>query len=444
MVTVRIQGRRQTGPSLWGRLLWKEWREDWLPLAIGVGLPLLSRPLWDQYGGSPFLSAYFLVICLTLLWAIYRTQTAITGAGARTILPVPGFPHWLFTIPVPIMAPAITGVVLGVLVGTWPAFQEMTASGMMPAFALYLMAGYALCAVAASAFTAFPAVLIGGGWMILTNPFRPEDLPQQSVLFALVIVGALLAQGAWEACSARRWFLPGRIGIAVALAWLALFPLGMAQMFHRGDAGGQWRFSPSPLRSSLHQASVTFSMAGKTSPPSSLEYLHNMSSGSHNVSFVQEHQFGQFFQPLGFRDATHVLVGQQQPGESVLHIIEWDVTADTVHEVITFTPGRYALYHWHSEVSPDGRYLLFLTNSSPSSLMRKIPLGYDLWVVDLVEPRAGIAAVGMMTRSFHDGPYDPGIDPSIAQWETGRCYLLEEDPIVEIDLTTLRSRRMDQ
>jgi len=418
--------------SLCGRLLWKEWREDWLPLAIGVGLPLLSRPLWDRFDGSPFLVLNFLVICLTMLWAVYRTQNSVTGANARTALPMPGVPRWLFAIAVPLIVPASIGLIFGGLIRTWPAFGEMAGLGMMPAFTLYLMAGYAICTVATSAFTAFPAVLIGAGWMILTNPFEINHLEEKSLLCVLVVAGALLAQAVWEILAAQRIFFAGRLAIALALILLALFPLGMAQSFHREEVGGEWRFTPYPYISGTYQASVDqFHSKG----PSGLLYHPKPSVRMNDLI----HGFDSFAQPLGFRDATHVLVGQQKPGEEKLHLLEWDVAADTVREIIAFRTGRYALYRWHSELSPDGRYLFFYTDSSPASVIRKIPIGFDLWVVDLNTPRAGVAATGMMANQAYIGPSGTTI---MQPFQAGRCYVKDKDRIVEINLATLQSRAM--
>jgi len=423
---------------IWGRLLWKEWREDWLPLSIGVGLPLLSRPLWDRFEQDLFASTYGLVICLALLWAVYRTQNNITGANARTALPMPGFPRWLFAIPVPIVVPAVIGLVLGFLIGTWQTYWVDAGIAMMPACALYLMAGYALCTVAASAYSAFPAILVGGGWVLLTNPFEPNELPQKSVLFVLVIAGALLAQAAWEMLAARRWFLHGRLGIAAALVWLALFPLGVAKSFHRAD-GRTRSFQPAIVYADHYPVVVQFMRA--TDKIMQWEYQSNGVLGSGGI-YHRQHNFEGLSQPLGFLGATRVLVAQQQPDEDNLRLLEWDVAAYTVREIITFRPGRYALHRWGAEMSPDGHYLLFFSSTSPSSLIRKIPIGYDLWAVDLAKARIRLAAVGMKTHAHGFEASRLILSPTTIRWGTDRVIVTETETgrEVAVDLATLRGR----
>ena len=83
-----------SNPRIWQRLIWKDLRESWLILLLGIALPLALLPLRHQSGHYGWESAgLFLDLMLVMLWTasapgappiIAARAMRCRSAGSRT------------------------------------------------------------------------------------------------------------------------------------------------------------------------------------------------------------------------------------------------------------------------------------------------------------------------------------------------------------------------
>jgi hypothetical protein len=407
MVTVPVQEHRQAGPPLWGRLLWKEWREGWPILAVGVALPLLTLPMSKREGWTAFdLSVLGLVAILVTLWAADRAQrTGLGRTDTRLYLPASTATRWLFIYLVPTVVPVLIGLSVGWMHLAWhPGITAVNAA--LAAGILYLLSAFLLSTVLTAIYTSLPAVLAGVVWAFIA--VDSESPARQIPLFAGMIAACLVVAVLWEGVIRQRVPLPGRIVLAIMLLVVVVYPWVLQSEWRparQAAAGARTPFSiynrHDYLRVSIHYLEKQFTGKPVHLTDDEVE-LAVYDRGEEQAQIIRI--FPQTAQPLGFIDRSHVLVAQQPPESSTVNLLSWDIRSNTVMETGSFTVVRDLLAKSSGAcLTADGRYLAIA--------VRNVRRSSDLWIADLLDGHTTLAManVVMDLTSFSECAWTPDL-----------------------------------
>jgi len=414
---------------IWGRLLWKEWREDWPILLIGVALPLLTLPMSKREGWGAFdISVLGLVAILVTLWAADRAQRAGLGrTDTRIYLPATMVTRWLFIYLVPMAVPALIGLSVGWMIAGWHPGRDSVLN-VLAAGMLYILSAFLLSTTLTAIFTALPAIIAGVVWAFATFDI---GLPAaQLPLFIGMIAICLVATVLWETVARKRNPLAGRIVLALLLLFVVFHPweLGPELGLEKSSYSGPHVPSSVIDRQRYLRVSVHNIDRKTTRVPAHLTYQEvelavYLRKGEEQAQLVQT--FPQIAEPLGFIDGTHVLVGHQPAGSPIVHLFNWDIRSNIVTETGRFTAVRDFLTRASGVcLTPDGRYLAVTVRNARQS--------NNLWIVDLPHGQVTMAMANVMMElnSLNE-----------CAWIDDRLYIGNYSrPNVIIDLQTMRGR----
>jgi len=404
----------------WGRLLWKEWREGWPILAIGVALPLLTLPMsnnprWQAYEYS----IMGLVGILLVLWAADRAHRIGMDRGpVRQVLPIPGPARWIFMYLVSLLIPALIGISVGVMMGVW--HHEVNFNNALIAAILYLLSTFLLVTTLTPSLSMIPAVIAGIIWL-----FVGLDLVRWggvTPLFMKVIGLALVASLLWEAFSRAQWVWTGRAVVVVLLLTAFMTPEALRNLQSHRDPSQPPSYTINGISTEDNLISIGFS-----SPESLWKSI--LSFNDRRDRFEHSREFPYFTRPLGFLTEDRVVLGHQVPREREIHLSVWDVHKDEVREEgrLMAMKGLLAAAG-SSELSPDGRYLLLV--KPKKELEPNLGLFWgDLWVADLKQGRALPVMANVLLPAWEHPP---------AAWTPERLYLSGYG--IQIDLRSMRGK----
>jgi len=414
----------------WGRLLWKEWREGWPILAVGVVLPLLTLPMSGREGwtnsGLDY-SVMGLVGILLVLWAADRARRIGMDRGpARQALPVPAPARWIFLHLAPLAIPALVGAALGIMIGAWHA-ESIPLRAAITAAVLYMLSTFLLATMLSPVLSMIPALIIGVVWL-----FFGMDLVRWgnvTPLFLKVIVLALVASLLWEAFSRARWVWTGRVVVILLLLTAFVTPGSLRNLTHRPDAeqdqsSFEFPITHTPVVSDDGLQEIEFGQANDEIFSNSVMFY---TDDRDRTRFNRE--FPYFTRPLDYISGNQILLGRQAPGERVVHLSVWDAHTDQVREKGRFSAVKDLLARTvRANFSPDGRYLLLIVQSQHPYSQGPMFLG-DLWIADLAHGRAVPVMANVLLPDVENPPMS---------WTSERLYLSEYNILVE--LRTLRGR----
>jgi len=431
---------------VWGRLLWKEWREAWPILLIGIVLPLLTLPLskregWERSGFD--YSAMGLVGILLVLWAADRARRIGMDRGAvRQALPVSPPTRWIFLYLAPLPVPVLVGMSMGIMIHAWRGDWLPIPVAIMTGI-LYLGSAFLLATMLTAVLSFIPAAILGVLWL-----FNGIDTERPDIVFALfikVIIACLLAALAWDAFAARQRYWAGR-AVMVALLLAALINpeaipreihgLGQARAANQARPHVPWGVYDQRLVTWSKRVSVVMTNIStrdrKTHATFTDAELGYYTRGDRELRFSRS--FKQIVQPLAFMDEHRVLIGQQFPGEAVIRLSVWDLQANRVseHGQIAAEKGLLASSAG-ANLSPGGRYLaIFKLQKVISNDSDPMNDAVDLWVADLARGRAVPVMINIFPSQYWD-------ETSVS-WAPDGLYLSALVGSIRVDLKTLRGR----
>lgn len=325
--------RRGWGIALhiWQRLLWKEWRESWPVLAVGVLLPLLllpglRNPRWGSNLDAIAFSSVALISILITLWAVNRVSGRMPGKpGTRGVLPLTGLTRWVDLYLPAALVPAIIAVPLGMLVVV-ASNRDGAPGEFVAAMVLFLLVNYALSTVLARVLSPIPGILAGVTWLFMA--FDEVTMDQEMRHYVIVIAAMLLASLPWEALAAKHRYGLGRFAAIFVMAGVIGGLLVYPQFRHDTAVNieqlplhGPSRYLPSSYIESSSGGLVALSGARG-------EFLLRDSSGREIGRVVLDDDV----QPLEFIGQTGALFLQQQPGKTA-RLLAWDARDNQVREV---------------------------------------------------------------------------------------------------------------
>lgn len=424
---------------VWARLLWKEWREAWPILLIGLVLPLLTLPLSKREGwGSLDYSVMGLVGILLVLWAADRARRIGMDRGqVRQALPVSLPTRWVFMYLVPLPVPVLTGIAIGIMMHTWHADWVPLPLGMLTGI-LYLPAVFFVVTLLTPTLSFIPAVILGVLWLFFgLDTERPDNL---FPMFIKVIVACLLASLVWDAFAAKQRYWVGRTVMVVLLLVALIDPQALREISWPSrtdvEAGPQahvpWAVVY-PMGADWGRVVNTVADTSRKvyRPHATLTSVELQYYDRRERKALCVRSFKQAAQPLAFISEHQVLIGQQYPGESDIHLSVWDLQADRVVEKGRLTAEKKLLSSTTgAELSPDGRYLVIYKQGKFDPNVRDTLV--DLWIADLARGRAVPVMMNIIPNDY--------IMRSPVSWTPDRLYLATFGGGIQVDLHTLRGR----
>jgi len=404
---------------LWGRLLWKEWREGRPILAVGVALPLLTLPMSKREGMTGFdYSVMGLVGILLVLWAADRARRIGMDRGqVRQALPIPAPARWIFMHLVPLLVPALIGVAVGVMMIAWHPESVAFKATLMAAI-FYLLSTFLLVTALTPSLSMIPAVIAGILWLFVgLDLVRWENVTPQ---FMKVILLSLVASLLWEAFSRAGWVWTGRAVVIVLLLTAFVTPDAVRSLLPHRDPSQPPSYSIDSISTEDHLISVEFS-----SPESLGRSM--LSYNDRRDNFEHGREFPYFTRPLGFIAEDRVLLGRQAPDKRDIHLSVWNARTDEVREEggLMAMKGLLAAAG-SSELSPDGHYLLLV--KPKKELYPNSPQFWgNLWMADLKRGRAVPVMANVLLLAWENPP---------AAWTLDRLYLSGYG--IQVDLRTMR------
>ena len=414
---------------IWGRLLWKEWREDWPILAIGIVLPLLTLPLSNREGWTAFdYSALGLVGILLVLWAADRARRIGMDRGqVRQALPIATPTRWIFTHLAPLPVPVLAGISVGIMMHAWHA-ERVALSPAIIAGVLYLVSAFFLATILTPAFSPIAAIITGVVWLFLgLDAEQPDNI---TPLFLKIAVASLVVSVLWEVFALKGRYWAGRVVMIVVLLAFLVNPMALPQLFTHQYMSS----TESPYTHSIQMYDHTIYLRPSRTKANSRK---NMTASQIDLQYVDRRRdfrlvraFQQTVQPLDFITEDQALLGEQLPGQPEIRLLIWDVRRNLVREMGHFTAVKDLLSSsYHAFLSPDGRYLaLFVQGRSDKWHVKEFIS--DIWVVDLARGHAVPVLVNVF-QDYWDDQYS-------VSWTPERLYFSGRG--IEVDLRTMRGR----
>ncbi len=397
---------------MYQRLCWKEFRQGWLMLALGLLLPLLAANLqqlklleWTM----PSI-ALFMLLLGVCVWG------AMLGAGARARQSYAGvhFPqHPALASCVTFWwqgsAAALIGILIGAVQGNSGHLFDVVDFSLLGM--LYFASAFAVSFIMASVFSPWSGIVTSIIWVLgnsttlsaLTEGNFRNDLEKPMQVMAGVIVMSLIAllilsfttrvDAKWPRVLAC--LLLGAVLLIQPICWLG------DDIFHNSSVN-----YPSPL------SSDDGSLVVKYDP----QTLHYRSVDLQIIDYRRQKtltkHFEQDIQPLWLAGRSTVMLAQQRKQEHHLTLLRWALDTNTVEPFAAFPTGSVGFSQFAS-LSPDGQYAVMLIQSSMGGSD-----SYDIWKIDmqtrkltLLKPAAACAS--LIRWQGHDALIDCGLSVSM-------------------------------
>ena len=386
------------------RLCWKEWRQGWLLLALGIVLPPLAWLLsgvvdyrLDHYGFN--IHTVSVTLFLLLVGVIVRAPMVVAGGTSRQSYAgahFPLHPHWplLVTFLFQGLIVALIGANFGWLGAPHQAtmhampYDRMILVGVMCFSGVYLLA-------AALARAVSPLAGMAGGmlWLLffgmhdtcqrLANPASVDYRgfwTSNNVSLALVMAGGFVA---YLLLMTPRGELLTRRVVAVALLALVTigFPLWSAQTNNWKNEANEVELPSTVNRD--NSVTVMSDANNGRGKPLSLQFT------DYRLGRSVTRQFTLPTLPLGIIGQHTAILLEKHLDEQRLVVARWDLDGNTMRPLLalpassTTLKNRY-MYNIMASFSPDERYALL----EMPALMPQMEDRRDIWLLDLPHAQA--------------------------------------------------------
>lgn len=413
------------------RLCWKEWREDWPVLLVGVALPIAF--LFSRHKHNDLIyAAISLVSILVTLWSVERARQR---EQARNLLPLPATLQWIFLLFIPVIVPLLIGIVMGyAIVHTHMANGQP--EQVINTMILFMLANFVMSAFLSLVISPIPAII--AGVLLLFFGCDVVTITSYQGIFQVVLGVSLFGFLVLGISRRKVWTLA-----VMAVVLLVPASIVLSQQLRSQNSPGQTVLNITPL--DYWQNDITYqdgsaeirSSFNPSFKPPKYSPLWKLSAGGDTRLFrdLRENReqlltFSPIVRTLCFLDRTHGLFAQQKPGSKQIHLLEWALGATAPSEVATFTTGENAhRLCYFAQASPDKRYLVLVLGS-------QINEGNDLWMVDL---HSGSVKLVLPDIVENPGMQSNGIH---CAWTPDHLLLSGDGMPVEVNLRDMQARRL--
>lgn len=399
---------------IWGRLLWKEWRESWPILAIGVLLPVIliaalhSKRLAEQMQNVAY-SGVALISIMVTLWAVNRVTSRQAGkVGARDVLPLTGIAQWIDTYLLALPVTVIAGFMLGLLVVTGK--ESKLHETLLLAVFCSLLANFFLATVLTKLLSPIPAIIAGVAWLFIS--YDENMMAQRSNLYLLLIAVLLIGIIPWEVLATKHRYMFARLSSIVLMVLLIvgwLFAMQFQQRKHTIS------LQETPQDRTL-----------KTLMDENGNLINQKPNLSNAIHFIGEYTINDPEEQIDYLGHRGALYLQQTKGHMARLLVSPDGKFKNKREIVQLQLEADAL-STHNAIclmSPDGHYLLI-------QLVPRVEFkqGVDFWLVNTIEHKATLVLPGVLGGYYGDG--------AIRIWEKHRLLLTAYKTLIVIDLNRM-------
>lgn len=427
--------------GLWKALLWKEFREGWLPVAVFILAPPV---LFGFVGTMPEITwwagllVFLAVICMPIMLAMWASGKSARENAANEFveshLPVNPVPIWIIAFLIPYALSWLFGVWhIGWAAEAGLRDQEQYWSPISAA--LMFGCAYGTAYFLSETLSRWAAVVLGAGVGIfgtfLALEVKLDGAPHWVLGLYISLAAAPLVGSLIYNLVVRRRSLRFRQGLSIAVPILIIaVPIAGLIADSGQDSRDPYLLCISELiYSPDHAQNVVPDL--KSGRPMHTGYT-GLKFSNNRMNQVIYRKFENAVQPVDCSIPNRAYLVQQRKGENSVRVLVWH--ANEVHEIARVPAGRDALVDYHywywdspiccAVVRPDGRYMLLRLRS---------PLGNgdDLWLIDLKRGHSEVVIAN-----------EDNLDLSGLRWVDGRV-IIPIHGLLSIDLDTLAVRNID-
>jgi hypothetical protein len=404
--------------EIWKRLLWKEWRENWLYLAICIGVLMLSVLQYKpkEYDTDNMMPAIFVIILIVVLKTTLQSIAIKPGQiGYKMSMPIPGFIKYLQIYFVSFIMPFIVGLALSFAV-IWiknisqqssPPVNTLSDNYLASAAILMMISCNALVVVLARILSLIPALVAGFIYLLLilnSNLFKVAINLDYFVwlitgLAITAIVGEILIANDSSNYSNYKGISFKRVAITIIsiiafLFSLLLIPIILNEMSDDNRINAGQIFSKN--------SNIAASCENQNQYGADILYENS----------INERKVVKYFKgcsyPVAILDNNvDVLIVQMNRISLNAYLMKWNVDTGQVTKVLTL-PKRLNHYDEISLRAMHGNYaILYLRSLIISKKLQKNNIyNYDVWVIDITNSKMKLIIPGVSHILTQSSPGD--------------------------------------
>lgn len=421
------------------RLLWREWRENWLFLLVGCGLPLAAGRIAQTYEKIDILGIVMLLTIMMILMQIAAKSYVIPGKPAKSrLLPVPVAIEFFSVYIIQAITPLSMGTALGVMMGmNTDIFTNKEALGMWIAtFAVITLTCYLLIVLMSHVSnTIIFGLICGAIYLSAQMPYIDNTTHWlNNLVYPWFIVGIVISIIYWEICAHYRRIIIGRVLVAVIMAVSILYPVKdsvkneIKNLTPVNNYQVQREQESPSYFPDKYSDNLIYHVKSDEASEGHMLVFENIETGMQRT-----HTFSEYSYPISIsNDGTRVLLIQQRKGENRVHLLRWEPQVDAVTKIATIPCQWSGHFGTHDSVSDPKSGSAILIVSSPISKYENINRVYsivDVWVIDAMQARAKMI-VGKYFGSTSDNE-DPQLRFRKVSWSGDQVnYFLDNNKYV--------------
>ncbi len=445
--------------EIWKRLLWKEWRENWLYLLIGVGVPLayvaiskLSNEMPNiDLIGSLFIFTFILVTVYAIIKAIFNFQSYKI---IEKQLPVKRNIRYIINYFVPMLIP--------VLFGLSCAYMEISINAMVISFdsgiyiqslpddkiicylVLIMLAWYLLITTATRFLSKIHRLIIGILLLlrVLYSYFSGITISIEYLLW--IIASMVTAIFIWEFCQIKNRSSIGNNSVFIILFLTSILPLNfLNQVFGEiivgqklnkyeviestndiittGDSANNFQYRVKTAYSEHLKCCVKAIISGN-GDKKKLVYNDGVKE------IYSKQTFSQVVKVIAIMENdTGVLIEKADNIRLSSHLIRWlpkDNTIINIAEIPNLFNSNGNFSFLYRIVN--GNFIIIYNKNSMLGIA-------DIWIVDMLQGKANLIGIINDELNFLKSP------PLIVKWEKDIVDCYTSDKKITVSLKTLQS-----
>jgi len=420
------------------RLLWREWRENWLFLLVGCGLPLACGRIAQTYekigNYEDILGIVMVLIIMMVLMQIAAKSYVTPGKPAKSrLLPVPAAMEFFSAYIIRAITPLLIGTALGVMMGmNTNIITYKEALGIWIAtFGVITLTCYSLIVLMSHVSNSIIIGIISGVVYLISLVINVGNTTHglSSLVYPWFIVGILISIIVFE-IGARKSLLLSRIMVVIIMLSTLAIPIRERATDIVSTLSGEIRRGSvkqvdTPVFRTEYSHDFMYRVKNDKDSDGRKVICENIETGLQRV-----HTFKELSYPLTISDdGSRVLILQQKTNASNAILLRWEPQSDVVTKISDIPLLRSDFVMNDSYVSCDahtGRDIVVLRSSASSNHRSEY---IDVWVIDEVTGRVRMIVGKYDADNESDGNITPRYD--IVNWEANQVsYFIGVDKYV--------------
>ncbi len=374
------------------RLLWREWRENWMYLVVGCGLPLVCAFVEPRIDKE--LRGTLPILCMGICSLLFFMQAGIRDFNSKSgnavkkqLFPIPSFFEYLFAYIISALLPLLMGVSLGVMEwktsGNW-MYVDIPLIGWISFFVAISLTAHLLIVLNGRLANILVGIMFGAAYILSTafgDNVGGKNLPV--VFLPWFVTGIVVSIIVWEYCRKRLWLNLGRIIVIIILASAVLLPSKefwakqseeiaiLQNQFATKDQSNYDNY-----RNEVYSYNLRVHVASELGANGPKLICDNVQNNT-----IITHKFSNEVIPMAVNnDGSRVLLLQRKKWGIYAQLLRWEPQSNRVMKIADIPMANRGGYL--AGVDNSGDRVFFLVESFIGTYSG------DLWVVDVQSGRA--------------------------------------------------------